>query len=84
MLEMIQKLLIVNQIGFKLINNTKTFNENMSEFKTNPNISVLLMPYFYGANGLNTHVLLVEPTPKRAQELQAIGRVHRIVSSSFS
>lgn len=84
MLELIQDLLKDNLIDYKLIKDSQSFHKNIQEFKNNVHMSVLLMPYTFGANGLNiieaSHVLLVEPTLNRAQELQAIGRVHRIVS----
>lgn len=42
----------------------------------------LLMPYKYGSKGLNlieaTNVFLVEPIINRGEELQTLGRVHRI------
>ena len=41
-----------------------------------------MLPVHSGSNGLNlieaTHVFLVEPILNTAQELQAVGRVHRI------
>jgi len=52
------------------------------EFRKDPQVQVLLLPIHSGANGLNLieakHVLLVEPILNKAQELQAIGRIHRI------
>uniref|UniRef100_A0A0G2K1Q2 SNF2 histone linker PHD RING helicase n=1 Tax=Rattus norvegicus TaxID=10116 RepID=A0A0G2K1Q2_RAT len=56
--------------------------ENLSAFKYDPQINILLLPLHTGSNGLTiieaTHVLLVEPILNPAHELQAIGRVHRI------
>ena len=45
-------------------------------------MNVLLLPLHSGAKGLNiieaTHVILVEPALNPGDELQAVGRVHRI------
>lgn len=42
----------------------------------------LLLPIRTGANGLNlieaTHIIFVEPIMNPGEELQAIGRIHRI------
>lgn len=82
MLELITELLRENGIGYKLIKAAPSLQANIQEYKRDPSMNVLLMPYSFGANGLNvieaTHVLLVEPTLNRSQEAQAIGRVHRI------
>jgi len=55
---------------------------NLQKFKNRDDVHVLLLPVSSGANGLNlteaSHVLLMEPILNPAQELQAIGRVHRI------
>lgn len=82
LLNYIIDLLKVNSIEYVFAKDTNSFKKSIDIFKTDPNINVLLMPYSFGANGLNlieaTHVLLVEPTLNRSQEVQAIGRIHRI------
>ena len=75
-LELIISLLKDNLISHKYAKDQAMLKKSIQEFKTEP-VNVLLMPYSFGANGLNiteaTHVLLVEPTLNRAQEVQAIG-----------
>ncbi|XP_028912253.1 E3 ubiquitin-protein ligase SHPRH [Ornithorhynchus anatinus] len=81
-LDIISKALYDNNMVFAQINGIHKFQENLSAFKYDPKINILLLPLHTGSNGLNiieaTHVLLVEPILNPAHELQAIGRVHRI------
>ncbi|XP_073413769.1 E3 ubiquitin-protein ligase SHPRH isoform X1 [Dendrobates tinctorius] len=81
-LDIIAKALQDNNMVFSQINGIQKFQENLSAFKYDPKINILLLPLHTGSNGLNiieaTHVLLVEPILNPAHELQAIGRVHRI------
>lgn len=76
-LELIKSLLDENSIDSVCIRNIATFDKSIAKFKTEKLVNVLLMPFSYGANGLNlieaSHVLLVEPTLNKSQEAQAIG-----------
>lgn len=81
-LDIIANALFDNNMEFSQINGNHKFQVNLSSFKYDPKINILLLPLHTGSNGLNiieaTHVLLVEPILNPAHELQAIGRVHRI------
>ena len=85
MLDLIQDSLKDNYIDYRYLRDNSSVQKNLLEFKHNDDTNVLLIPFNFGANGLNlieaTHVLLVEPILNISQEVQAIGRVHRIGQS---
>ncbi|KAL0274386.1 UNVERIFIED_CONTAM: hypothetical protein PYX00_006830 [Menopon gallinae] len=61
----------------------RNYQVHLKQFKDPKlNITALLLPIAWGSKGLNlieaTHVFLVEPIMNPAEELQALGRVHRI------
>ena len=70
-----------NSVTYRL-KSTK-FYKHIQEFKDHANgITCLLLPLKAGSKGLNlteaTHVFLIEPILNPGEELQAVGRVHRI------
>ncbi|XP_053674270.1 E3 ubiquitin-protein ligase SHPRH [Anopheles nili] len=81
---------ILSQIGVALRENDIVYREKsakffniIAEFKDfTQGVTCLLLPLRYGSKGLNlteaTHVFLVEPILNPGEELQAVGRVHRI------
>ncbi|RDD45665.1 E3 ubiquitin-protein ligase SHPRH [Trichoplax sp. H2] len=81
-LNLISQALTDNKINHINAKSGQNFQDSITKFKYDTSIPVLLLPLKSGANGLNlieaTHVILIEPVLNPAQELQAIGRVHRI------
>jgi E3 ubiquitin-protein ligase SHPRH len=80
-LNVIGKALEANSITFRL--NKGNFEKMIKEFKDfKQNVTCLLMNLKLGSKGLNlteaTHCFLVEPIISPADELQAVGRIHRI------
>ncbi|CAB4054913.1 SHPRH [Lepeophtheirus salmonis] len=82
LLNIIAVALLENNIAYASLYSQGKFKRNLLKFKNRKDVKVLLLPISSGANGLNlieaSHVFLVEPILNPAQELQAIGRVHRI------
>ncbi|CAH0562699.1 unnamed protein product [Brassicogethes aeneus] len=82
-IKIIQEALNTNHILNELISSTTTLEEKVKHFKDPSKMcTALLLPLNLGSKGLNlieaTHVILAEPILNPQDELQAIGRVHRI------
>ena len=83
-LKVIGQALSVNNVEFKSLAGAhpKQFERSLTFFKENEICNVLLLPLHSGAKGLNiieaSHVILTEPALNPSDELQAVGRVHRI------
>lgn len=77
-----QKAFVENNISNVLVTSGNQLQRNLKYFKRNPEISVLLMPIKLGSKGLNlteaSHMILIEPLLDAGDELQALGRIHRI------
>ncbi|GFN75464.1 E3 ubiquitin-protein ligase shprh [Plakobranchus ocellatus] len=81
-LDILASALAENKISYKSLHDPNHFQTNLTAFKSDEDLSVLLLPLHVGANGLNlveaNHVLLVEPELNLEEEAQAISRVYRI------
>ncbi|RUS85954.1 hypothetical protein EGW08_006283, partial [Elysia chlorotica] len=81
-LDILASALAENKITYKSLHDPNHFQDNLSAFKSDSDLSVLLLPLHVGANGLNlveaNHVLLVEPELNLEEEAQAISRIYRI------
>ncbi|XP_059166232.1 E3 ubiquitin-protein ligase SHPRH-like [Physella acuta] len=81
-LDILAAALAKNKIIYKSLHDLNYFQKNLSAFKSEESIQVLLLPLHSGANGLNlveaNHVLLVEPELNLEEEAQAISRIYRI------
>src|SRR5205807_525298 len=79
---LISKALEQNNIKHVIVKDAAKFAALIDTFKHDQSVKALLLPMHSGSKGLNlieaTHVILVEPTLNQANELQAVGRVHRI------
>ncbi|XP_054287252.1 E3 ubiquitin-protein ligase SHPRH-like [Macrosteles quadrilineatus] len=82
MLDLLAEAFRENNITFRRMKASKVSRrQSIKEFK-GEGVTALLLPLRSGGKGLNlveaTHVFLVEPILNPADELQAVGRVHRI------
>lgn len=73
----------LNETKITFRSRLEKFYQTIKEFKDpDMNVTCLLLPLSYGSKGLNlieaTHVFFVEPILDTGEELQAVGRIHRI------
>lgn len=72
-----------NEIGYHSVKSASLLAAKVEEFKRlDSNLTCLLLPLTCGGKGLNlteaTHVFLVEPILNPGEQLQAVGRIHRM------
>uniref|UniRef100_A0A2S2R190 E3 ubiquitin-protein ligase n=1 Tax=Sipha flava TaxID=143950 RepID=A0A2S2R190_9HEMI len=71
-----------NSINFRILKPGNKYKKTLKDFKENDKINALLMKLSLGSKGLNlteaTRVFFMEPIIKKADEFQAVGRIHRI------
>lgn len=81
-LKLLKNVCDANDINAEILQSDK-LQRNLKKFKDKDgNVTCLLIPVQLGSQGLNlieaTHVIIIEPFLNPGDELQAIGRVHRI------
>jgi len=71
-----------NSVCYRILKTGNKYKKTLNDFKINTKINALLMKLSLGAKGLNlteaTRIFFMEPIINKADELQAIGRIHRI------
>ncbi|RWS11570.1 E3 ubiquitin-protein ligase SHPRH-like isoform X5 [Dinothrombium tinctorium] len=81
-ISLISRALKDNRIEHTFYTTSKRFPSDIDRFKNESDIKVMLLPISMGGKGLNlieaNHILLVEPLLNPANEVQAVGRIHRI------
>ncbi|XP_055320162.1 E3 ubiquitin-protein ligase SHPRH [Sitodiplosis mosellana] len=80
-LNVLEDALVQTNISFR--SRLEKFYQTIKEFKDpDMDVTCLLLPLSYGSKGLNlieaTHVFFIEPILDTGEELQAIGRIHRM------
>lgn len=84
LLYLVNQSLAENDIKSLLVEASRgsNFARNIQTFKHSEDVNVLLLPTNFACNGLNlteaNHVIFINSSLNRADELQAIGRVYRI------
>ena len=83
-LDIVSNALYSNGLNFVMCSKKQDFSprKNLSRFRSDPSVQVLLLPINLGAEGLDlvhaNHVFLLEPLINKSTEIQAINRCDRL------
>ncbi|CAI6373127.1 unnamed protein product [Macrosiphum euphorbiae] len=74
-----------NSISYRILKTGTKYKKTLKDFKSDKKINALLMKLSEGSKGLNlteaTRIFFMEPIINKADEHQAIGRIHRIAQT---